>query len=117
MAPKDGPVGVLFSPPPGYSMVEANEVVPTSAASELETTASAPGASKVGVRFRHEGAQIYWLADLETDQLEEHSAGASGTRLQTIWRGNLRQRLAYAKTHGTFEVPGLPAGERVNLYH
>jgi hypothetical protein len=62
-------------------------------------------------------AEVYWLADPGSDVLEERSAGASGTRLQTVWQGGLRARLNWARTHGSFDAPGLPTGERKNLYH
>jgi hypothetical protein len=57
------------------------------------------------------------LADLRGDVLEERSAGASGTRLQTLWTGNVRERLRWARDHGDFDAPGLPPPERKNLYH
>jgi hypothetical protein len=109
--------GVLLSPPPGYSVIERGELLPATAAQELEARASQPGASKVGLHFRRQGAEVYWLADAQAGILEERSAGAGGTRLQTVWKGGLQERLTWAKEHGTFDVPGLPSGERVNLYH
>lgn len=108
---------VVLAPPPGFAMVERGELSPAAAATELEARALQPGAGKVGIRFERQGAVIYWLADLGGDVLEERSAGASGTRLQTLWHGNLPARLAWARTHGTFDVPGLPPAERKNLYH
>jgi hypothetical protein len=59
---------------------------------------------------------VYWLADVSGDQLEE-LAGRNGTRVQTVWRSGLRQRLAWARTHGSFAAPGLPPPEQKNLYH
>src|SRR5215210_2936495 len=109
--------GVLLSPPPGFAIVERGELPASAAAAELEAQALRPGAGKVGLHFKSQGAEVYWLADPTADLLEERSAGASGTRLQTTWHGGLRERLSWAKTHGTFDAPGLPAGERKNLYH
>jgi hypothetical protein len=109
--------GVLLSPPPGYSPVERGELTAPAAAAELEAQALRPGAGKVGLHFRRQGAEVYWLADVAGNQLEERAAGASGTRLQTVWSGGLRERLAWARTRGTFDAPGLPPGERKNLYH
>lgn len=113
----DEPAGVLLSAPPGYSVVTRGELSPSLAASELEAQALRPGAGKVGLRFKRQGAEVYWLADPAGDLLEEPSAGASGTRLQTVWRGGLRERLRWARTHGNFDAPGLPPAERKNLYH
>jgi hypothetical protein len=83
----------------------------------LEEQVSRPGGGKVGVRFQRQGAVVYWLADVKGDVLEELAAGASGTRVQTQWRGELPARLAWARSHGDFNVPGLPAPESKNLYH
>jgi hypothetical protein len=111
------PAGVLLSAPPNYDVVERGELSNTAAAAELETQVLRAGSGEVALHFKRQGAEVYWLADPGADVLEERSAGASGTRLQTVWQGGLRERLAWARTHGDFDVPGLPAGERKNLYH
>jgi len=109
--------GVVLAAPPEYAVVERGEMSPAAAAAELEAQALRPEADKVGVRFERQGAVVYWLADMKGDVLEERSAGASGTRLQTVWRGGVRERLRWARDHGGFDVPGLPPSERKNLYH
>jgi hypothetical protein len=111
------PAGVLLAAPPDYDVVERGELSPTAAAAELEAQVLRAGAAEVGIHFKRQGAEVYWLADPGADVLEERSAGASGTRLQTVWQGGLRARLSWARTHGNFDAPGLPAGERKNLYH
>ena len=113
--PTDDLAGVMLAPPPGYAIVERGELAPTAAAAELETQVQRGG--KVGLRFQRGGSEVYWLADLEGDFLEERSAGPGGTRLQTVWRGRIRERLSWARSHGDFTVPGLPPPERKNLYH
>ncbi len=109
--------GVILAAPPDYSIVERGELAPTAAASELAAQVERAGAGKVGLKFERQGAVVYWLADIEGDVLEERSAGPAGTRLQTVWPGRLRERLGWARTHGDFNVPGLPPAERKNLYH
>jgi hypothetical protein len=111
------PAAVLMTAPPGYTVVELGKIPATDAAAVLEKQALRPGAGKVGVRFERQGAAVYWLADVSGDVLEELAAGASGTRVQTQWRGELRARLAWARSHGDFSAPGLPAPESKNLYH
>lgn len=111
------PAGVLLSAPPNYDVVERGELSFKEAAAELEAEVLRSGSGEVALHFKRQGAEIYWLADPGADVLEERSAGASGTRLQTIWRGGLRERLTWAKEHGNFEAPGLPPGETKNLYH
>jgi len=72
----------------------------------------------VAVRFDRAGGSVYWLADNRSDRLEERAAGASGTRIQTVWPGHLRERLTWAQAHGGDPAaPGLPPAERHNLYH
>ncbi|MFY9821437.1 MAG: hypothetical protein WAM82_08645 [Thermoanaerobaculia bacterium] len=114
---QDDLAGVLLSAPPGYAITERGELSPKEAAAELASLALQPGAGKVGLKFQRQGAAVYWLADVPANQLEERAAGASGTRMQTVWPGGLRDRLAWARGHGDFEAPGLAGGEKRNLYH
>ena len=111
------PAGVLLSAPPDYDVIERGELSFTAAAAELEAKVLRAGNAEVGIHFKRQGAEVYWLADPGADVLEERSAGASGTRLQTVWRGGLRERLKWAREHENFEAPGLGPGERKNLYH
>jgi hypothetical protein len=116
-----GPAGVIMTAPPGFDVVDSTgrgELSPAGAADALLSLVQArPVGSKVGVRFRHAGADIYWLADTTRDTLEERAAGAAGTRTQTIWPGHLVERLQWARTAGDPAPPGLPGPERKNLYH
>jgi hypothetical protein len=113
--PTDDLAGVMLAPPPGYAVVERGELTPAAAAAELE--AQARNGGRVALRFQRGGSEVYWLADVDGDRLEERSAGPGGTRLQTVWTGRIRERLAWARSHGDFTVPGLPEPERKNLYH
>lgn len=113
----DGLAGVLVSAPPDYAITERGELSPAAAAEALQAEALRPGAGKVGVHFTWQGSKVYWLADVSGDVLEERAARPSGTVLQTLWHGGLRQRLTWARTHGDFSAPGLPPPERKNLYH
>jgi hypothetical protein len=109
--------GVLLTPPPGYVIAERGELAPADAAALLAGQVEGPRPDKVGVRFQRGGATVYWLADVPGDTLEELESAPSGTRLQTVWKGNLRERLSWAREHGDLAAPGLPVGERKNLYH
>jgi len=114
--------GVISAAPAGYSIVDHGELAPAAAADTLQALILArPPGSKVGIKFRRvdgvEG-EIYWLADTGTETLEERAAGASGTRVQTIWHGHVLDRLRWARLHGgDLSAPGLPEPERKNLYH
>jgi hypothetical protein len=116
-----GPAGVIVTAPPGFDVVETTgrgELTPAAAADALLGLVRArPAGSKVGVHFRHAGADLYWLADTAAGSLEERAAGASGTRTQTVWSGHLVERLQWARAAGDPAAPGLPAPERRNLYH
>jgi hypothetical protein len=109
--------GVLLSPPPGYTIDERGELAPNIAAAELADQLQRPPVGKVGIKFQRAGGTVYWLADVPGDFLEELASGPNGTRLQTVWRGRIRERLSWAREHGDFAAPGLPAGETKNLYH
>lgn len=109
--------GVLLSPPPGYAILDRGEMAPRAAAADLADRIQGSQAGKVGIKFQRAGGTVYWLADVPGDSLEELASGPSGTRLQTVWRGHLQERLSWAREHGDFAAPGLPAGERKNLYH
>lgn len=112
------PAGVIQTAPPGFDVVDRGELSPAGAAEALQLLAvSRPPQSKIGIKFRHAGAEVYWLADLGADTLEERAAGASGTRVQTVWRGRLLERLDWARAHGDPSAPGFPPPERHNLYH
>jgi hypothetical protein len=112
------PAGVIATAPPGFQIAEHGELAPAGAAEALQALILArPAESKVGIRFRHAGAEIYWLADTAADTLEERLAGAAGTRVQTVWQGHVAERLQWARAHGDPSAPGLPAPERKNLYH
>jgi len=108
--------GVLLAPPSGYALAEHGELSQSAAAAELGQTLR-PGTGKVGLHFKRQGAEVYWLVDPESDLIEERAAGPAGTRLQTVWQGGIRERLSWARAHGTLDAPGLPPGERKNLYH
>jgi hypothetical protein len=115
------PAGVIAGPPPGFTVVERGALPQAEAAAQLAALldAGAGGAPRqVALRFSRAGGSVYWLADGPADTLEEQDAGASGTRVQTVWPGHLRDRLRWASTHGGDPaVPGLPPPERRNLYH
>lgn len=115
------PAGVIQTAPPDFHIVdllEQGEKSPAEAAEALEALLLArPRGGKVGVKFRHAGGEVYWLADTGADTLEERAAGASGTRVQTVWQSGILRRLEWARTHGDPAAPGLPAPERRNLYH
>jgi len=115
------PAGVLDGPPPGYEVVELGAGSPVQAAERLAALLGSGGGEsprQVAVRFDRAGSSVYWLADSRADRLEERAAGASGTRVQTVWPGHLRERLAWAQAHGGDPAaPGLLPPERHNLYH
>lgn len=108
---------VAAAPPPGFEIFDRGSLAPALAARELASLLTArPG--RLGIHFSTPDATLYWLADPAADTLEERSAGAAGTRLATIWSGQIRRRLDWAASHGgDLSPPGLPPPERRNLYH
>lgn len=120
-AVSSGPAGVILAPPPDVVIEERGELDRAQAAGELAgVLARHSGEVRVGIHFRSAGQELYWIADRSEPGaavLLERSGGAAGTRLETRWQGALGERLAWAEEHGTFDAPGLPPGERQNLYH
>lgn len=115
--PRQELAGVVAAPPPGFEIEERGPLAPREAAAALADLAAARPGRAVGVRFQLGSDTLYWLADPREERIEERRAGASGTRTATVWSGALGARLAWARTHGDFAAPGLPAPERTNLYH
>ena len=114
------PAAIVEGPPPGYVVVQRGTLPPAEAAAQLAALlGERPGPRQVALRFdRAGGGSVYWMADTGADLLEERSAGASGTRVQTLWPGHLEDRLRWAQAHGGDPAaPGLPPPERHNLYH
>jgi hypothetical protein len=108
---------VVAAPPPGFEILDLGSVPPARAAAELASRIAARP-HKVGIKFSTPRATLYWLADPDRDTLEERAAGAAGTRLATLWNGQIRRRLEWAATHdGDLAAPGLAPPERKNLYH
>ncbi len=109
--------GVVAAPPPGFAIEPHGALAPEAAATALaDLTAARPG-RPVGVRFELSSDTLYWLVDPQQERIEERRAGAAGTRTATVWQGGVGARLAWARVHGDFAAPGLPAPERRNLYH
>jgi hypothetical protein len=124
------PAGVLFAAPPGYEVVEGSERSRSAAATLLaQVLASKAFTPRVAVHFTDQGTELYWLVERDTDALGgdpagqatlRELAGAGATRTESTWdgsMGDLRKRLTAAAGSGSLDVPGLPAGERRNLYH
>jgi hypothetical protein len=97
---------VVAAAPAGFEVLDRGNLPPARAASELASLLAArPG--RVGIHF-----------STPDGTLEERAAGAAGTRLATIWSGQIRRRLDWAASHdGDLSPPGLPPPERKNLYH
>lgn len=115
------PAGVLFTPPPGFRVETAGELARADAARRLAALlAGAPSEARLGLHFASGGFALDWLADRSdpaAPRLVERSAGPTGTRVETVYEGDLDARLAWAAAHGTLAAPGLPAGAQRNLYH
>ncbi|MFN7943316.1 MAG: hypothetical protein U0X73_17120 [Thermoanaerobaculia bacterium] len=116
-----GPASVVFTPPEGYRLAEGGELERPAAARRLaEMVAGSPGEARLGLHFTSAGSELYWLIDRTdpaAERLVERSAGASGTRLETVYRGDVGARLAWAAARGRLDPPGAAAGETRNLYH
>lgn len=110
--------GVVLAPPPDAVVEASGALDAPSAARALERLAARnPGAPRVALAFARGEARVVLLLDREAGQIEERRGAPSGTRVATVWKGNLEARLAAARDRGTFDVPGLAPPEEKNLYH
>jgi len=123
-----GPPGVVLAAPPEYAVEEGGELARAAAARKLAALLARRGTEpRLGLHFTSSGFELYWLADRGGSggthgsggggSLTERAAGPTGVRTETVWRGGLEARLAWAAEHGSFDAPSLPPGERKNLYH
>ena len=77
-----------------------------------------PDRRKLGVTYTApDGSRVILLLDRDADLLDQKTSGSTGTRTQTIWHGRAADRLEKARTAGDLDLPGLPPGEKKNLYH
>jgi hypothetical protein len=115
------PAGVQFAAPPGYLVEQAGALERAAAARRLgEALTRRPEAGRLALHFTVGGDELYWLVDRSAGsapRLTELLAGASGTRVETVYTGELGPRLAWAAAHGSFDAPGTAAGVQRNLYH
>lgn len=111
---------VPFTAPPAFDVEDAGELDRAAAAARLAATLAAPDPPpRFGLHFTADGSELYWLVDRSDGdgRLVERAAGPTGTRLETVWTGQVADRLRWAAANGSLEAPGLPAGTTHNLYH
>jgi hypothetical protein len=112
------PAGVVLSPPPDALVEDAGALGAAECARRLADLGSRnPGRPRVALTLERGGLRVVLVLDREAGTIEERRGGPSGTRVATVWKGGLPARLAAAREHGTFDVPGLAPPEEKNLYH
>ena len=110
-----GASGITFVIPGEYSTLQLGEVAYEVAVGRLLTEME--NNSKVAAAFSDRGDRIQLLVSPNEDLIEERIAGKNGTTWVVTWRGPVRERLRWARTHGDLETPDLPPPERRNPYH
>jgi len=112
------PGSVEKSVPAGYVVVNRGELTHEAAAVSLRRLLDQRSSfDKLGIHYTANGADVHLIADRKAEVIERWSAGPGGTLVDSVWRGNLDQRIAWARKHGDFTVPDLPPPEMRNLYH
>lgn len=112
------PAGVVLAPPPDALIEEAGALGPAEAAARLADLASrSRNRPRVALTLERDSLRVILVLDREAGTIEELRSGPSGTRVATVWKGSLEERLAAARERGTFDVPGLAPPEEKNLYH
>jgi len=113
--PDRGVEGIEFIVPAGYTLVTLGETNREGAAGRMLSALDTE--SKLAVRFTDAGDRIQILVDGADDTLDEQVMGRHGTASSVLWREGVRERLQWARTHGSFDAPGLPEPVRRNPYH
>jgi hypothetical protein len=110
---------VILSAPPEFAVTSVGNAATAEAAGRLTGLVSQqPEQRKLGVDFTApDGSRVFLLIDRDADVLDQRTSGATGTRTQTVWHGRAVDRLERARTTGDLDLPGLPPGEKKNLYH
>jgi hypothetical protein len=118
-AGREEAAAVVLSAPPEFFVVRVGRLGLPDLAGELaDLAAREPAKRKVGIDgSTPDGSRVILLLDRDADLVDQRVAGKNGTRTQTIWPGRGLDRLERVRAMGTFEVPGLPPGEKKNLYH
>jgi hypothetical protein len=112
------PAGVILAPPPDALVENAGTLGAAEAARRLgELAARNPERPRVALTLERGSLRVVLVLDREVGTIEEWRGGASGTRVATVWKGSLEDRLTAARERGTFDVPGLAPPEEKNLYH
>jgi len=113
--PDRGVEGIEFIVPAGYTLLTLGETTREAAAERI--LAALEIENKVAVRFTDAGDRIQILVDGADDTLDEQVMGKHGTASSVLWRAGVRERLQWARAHGSFDAPGLPEAVRRNPYH
>ena len=112
------PAAVILVPPADALVEKVGALDAPGAARRLAELASRnPGHPRVALTFERAGLRVVLVLDREAGTSEERRGGPSGTRVTSVWKGSHEARLAAAREHGTFDVPGLAPPDEKNLYH
>ena len=110
-----GMASLEFTIPPQYRVFRLGETdLPRACAKLLGVIDSEPLAA---VEFTDQGSMIQLLVDSRGDLIDERGTGSQGTVKRVLWRGSVRERLAWGRDHASLEAPGLPPPDRRNPYH
>lgn len=109
-----GTPGITFVIPDDAAVIDLGESTLAGAAAALLDTLDAGAAAAV---FTAGGDRIQLLIDGNGDMIDERVAGREGIVRRVLWRGSVRERLLWARSHGDLAAPGLPPPERRNPYH
>lgn len=110
-----GVPGIAFLIPEEYRTLHLGEATYQAAASRL--LAETETNSKVAAVFSDRDDRVQLLVSTNEDTIEERIAGRNGTTWVVTWSGPVKERLQWARDHGTLETPDLPPPERRNPYH
>ena len=114
--------GVIPAPPPGFYIVSPDnpdqELTLKQIAGKLKKIIRQnPGKKKIGLKITLSETKSFFLVDFPNAFIRKTTANATGTVVQTTWKGSVNERIRWCTENGSFTPPGLSFPEIRNLYH
>jgi hypothetical protein len=113
---------IIYSPPENYykldvSISDQDNTIREVSAAILKYLRSNSEQRKITVQFADNGNRSFLLVNMENGTIEERVLRDTGTKVRTVWPGNVIERLKLASTSGSFHSKQFAPPQQSNLYH
>lgn len=113
---------VKLQAPPGFLVIRSS-ISPEKAENSLiaeiiiQTRLKNPSQEKIAVEFKNNDVISIFMIDFVRDVMQKRIENASGTIVESTWRGAVGRRIDLGMKTGYFSGEGLSDSENKNLYH